>query len=174
MKSNLQIVIQGREISIPIQLTADQLNEIVLAMQSDERLTGWEKPERGSPCYYEDALGRVQKFTVDEPSEAQLELLYTKANCFSSETLAMNMARGDQLIRELRRFAISHRTKPLDYDEGYTIGYNYTDKCLEVGVSGNWMAFGDVIFESEELAREAMNVYAAELIWYFTEMRDTL
>ena len=174
MKSNLQIVIQGREISIPIQLTADQLNEIALAMQSDERLTGWEKPERGSPCYYEDALGRVQKFTVDEPSEAQLELLYTKANCFSSETLAMNMARGDQLIRELRRFAINHRTKSLDHDEGYTIGYNYTDRCLEVGVSGNWMAFGDVIFESEELAREAMNTYAAELIWYFTEMRDTL
>lgn len=174
MKSNLQIVIQGREISIPIQLTADQLNEIAMAMQSDERLTGWEKPEHGSPCYYEDALGRVQKFTVDEPSEAQLELLYTKANCFSSETLAMNMARGDQLIRELRRFAINRRTKSLDHDEGYTIGYNYTDKCLEVGVSGNWMAFGDVIFESEELAREAMNVYAAELIWYFTEMRDTL
>ena len=174
MKSNLQIVIQGREISIPIQLTADQLNEIALAMQADERLTGWEKPEHGSPCYYEDALGRVQKFTVDELSEAQLELLYTKANCFSSETLAMNMAHGDQLIRELRRFAISHRTKSLDHDEGYTIGYNYTDKCLEVGVSGNWMAFGDVIFESEELAREAMNIYAAELIWYFTEMKDML
>ena len=174
MKSNLQIVIQGREISIPIQLTADQLNEIAMAMQSDERLTGWEKPEHGSPCYYEDALGRVQKFTVDEPSEAQLELLHAKANCFSSETLAMNMARGDQLIRELRRFAINHRTKPLDHNEGYTIGYNYTDKCLEVGVSGNWMAFGDVIFESEALAREAINVYAAELIWYFTEMKDTL
>ena len=45
MKSNLQIVIQGREISIPIQLTTDQLNEIAMAMQSDERLTGWEKPE---------------------------------------------------------------------------------------------------------------------------------
>lgn len=174
MKSNLHIVIQGREITIPIQLTADQLNEIALAMQSDEHLTGWEKPERGSPCYYEDALGRVQKFTVDEPSEVQLELLYSKANCFSSEMLATDMARGDQLIRELRRFAISHRTKPIDRNNGYTIGYNHTDRCLEIGVSGNWVAFGDVIFESEELAREAMNIYASELIWYFTEMKDSL
>lgn len=174
MKSNLQIVVQGKEITIPIQLTADQLNEIALAMNSNEKLNGWEKPESGSPCYYEDALGRVQKFTVDDASEAQLELLYAKANCFSSEILATNMARGDQLIRELRRFAIEHRTKPLDHDNGYTIGYNHTSRCLEIGVSGNWITCGDVIFESEELAREAMNIYAAELIWYFTEMKDSL
>ena len=174
MKTNLQIIVQGREIIIPLQLSADQLNEISLAMSSDEHLNGWEKPEHGTHCYYEDALGRVQKFTVDEPSEAQLELLYSKANCFSSETVATNMARGDQLIRELRRFAINNRTRPLDHDKGYTIGYNHTDRCLEIGMSGNWVAFGDVIFESEELAREAMNRYASELIWYFTEMRDSL
>lgn len=172
MKTNLQIVINGKEISIPIQLTADQLNEISMAMQTEKHLTGWEKPEHGSPCYYEDALGRVQKFTVDNPSEAQLELLYNKANCFSSETLATNMARGDQLIREIRRFAVEHRTKPLDCDKCYTIGYNHTNKCLEIGASGNWIGFGDVIFESEELAQEAINLYASELIWYFTEMTD--
>ena len=172
MKTNLQIVINGKEISVPIQLTADQLNEISMAMQTEKHLTGWEKPEHGSPCYYEDALGRVQKFTVDNASEAQLELLYNKANCFSSETLATNMARGDQLIREIRRFAVEHRTKPLDCDKCYTIGYNYTNKCLEIGASGNWVAFGDIIFESEELAQEAINLYASELIWYFTEMTD--
>ena len=127
MKTNLQIVINGKEISIPIQLPADQLNEISMAMQTEKHLTGWEKPEHGSLCYYEDALGRVQKITVDNASEAQLELLYNKANCFSSETLATNMARGDQLIREIRRFAVEHRTKPLDSNRGYTIGYNYTN-----------------------------------------------
>lgn len=174
MKSNLQIVIQGREINIPIQLTAVQLNDIALAMQSDNPLNGWEKPKSGSPCYYEDALGRVQKIIVGDASQAQVDFLYSKANCFSSEILANNMARGDQLIRQLRRFAIDHRTKPLDRDKGYTIGYNYIDKCLEVGVSGNWIAFGDVIFESEELAREAIDTYYADLIWYFTEMKDTL
>ena len=174
MKTNLQIIIQGREITIPLQLSADQINEISLAMSSNEHLNGWEKPESGAPCYYEDALGRVQKITADEPSEAQLELLYSKANCFSSETLATDMARGDQLIRELRRFAINNRTKPLDHNKGYTIGYDYKGKCLEVGVSGNWMGFGEIIFESEELAREAINKYASELTWYFTEKRDSL
>ena len=172
MITNLQIIVGGQEIKIPITLTQEQIAELSAAMVSDKPRTGWEKPQDGEPCYYEDALGRVQKFTVDELGKAQLDLLYEKANCYSSEILAMNMARGDQLIRELRRFAIERRTKPLDRDQSYTIGYNYTDKCLEVGVSGNWFAFGDVIFESEELAREAMNIYAGELIWYFTEMID--
>ena len=172
MITNLQIIVGGQEIKIPITLTQEQIAELSAAMSSDKPRTGWEKPQGGEPCYYEDALGRVQKFTVDELGQAQLDLLYEKANCYSSEILATNMARGDQLIRELRRFAIERRTKPLDRDRGYTIGYNYTNKCLEVGVSGNWFAFGDVIFESEELAREAMNIYAGELIWYFTEMID--
>lgn len=174
MKSNLHIIIQGKEITIPVHLTADQLNEIALAMQTDEKFTGWEKPEHGAQCYYEDALGRVQTTEVDEASQMQVDLLYTKANCFSSKTVATNMSRGDQLIRELRRFAINHRTKPIDRNNGYTIGYNYTDRCLEIGMSGNWAAFGDVIFETEELAREAINVYASELVWYFTEMKDSL
>ena len=40
MKTNLQIVVNGKEISIPIQLTADQLNEISIAMQTEKHLTG--------------------------------------------------------------------------------------------------------------------------------------
>ena len=48
MKTNLQIVINGKEISIPIQLTADQLNEISMAMQTEKHLTGWEKPTKNS------------------------------------------------------------------------------------------------------------------------------
>lgn len=174
MRSNLQLFINGKEVNIPLELSKEQMAQIAAAVTIDEPQTGWEKPESGDTCFYEDALGRVQKFAVEEPNFAQRDLLYEKANCFVSETLALNMSRGDRLIRELRRFAITHRTKPLDHDEGYTIGYNHIDRCLEIGMSGNWVAFGDVIFESEELAREAMNIYASELIWYFTEMRDTL
>lgn len=174
MRANLQISIYGREIDIPIELTTDQINSICAAATSNTRVTGWEKPEEGMSAYYENALGQVQSFEINDSSKAQLETLYVGANCFSNETLANNMARGDRLIRELRRFAIKHRTKPVDHEVGYTIGYNHTNNCLEIGVSGNWTAFGDVIFETEALAREAMNIYASELIWYFTELRDTL
>jgi hypothetical protein len=52
---------------------------------------------------------------------------------------------------------------------GYTITYNYTMNCLEIGATGSWLAIGDVVFDTEEIARKAMNLYASELIWYFTE-----
>lgn len=173
MITNLQIIVGGQEIKIPITLTQEQIAELSAAMISDKPRTGWEKPEEGEPCYYEDALGRVQKFTVDEPSMAQLNLLHEKANCYSSEFVANEIARGDALIRALRRFSIEKRKEPIDrFKGGYTITYNYIDQCLECGVTGNWYALGDVVFDTEENAREAMNLYAEELIWYFTEMCD--
>lgn len=173
MVTNLQIIVGGQEIKIPITLTQEQIAELSAAMVSDKPRTGWEKPQDEEPCYYEDALGRVQKFTVDELGKAQLDLLYEKANCYSSEFVANEMARGDALIRNLRRFAVEKRKEPINRLEGgYTITYNYIDQCLEYGVTGNWFALGDVVFDSEETVREAMNLYAEELIWYFTEMTD--
>jgi hypothetical protein len=54
-------------------------------------------------------------------------------------------------------------------DGGYTITYNYELGCLEIGATGNWLALGDMVFDTEEIARKAMNKYASDLIWYFTE-----
>lgn len=173
MITNLQIIVGGQEIKIPITLTQEQIAELSAAMVSDKPRTGWEKPQDEEPCYYVDALGRVQKFTVDELGKAQLDLLYEKANCYSSEFVANEIARGDTLIRNLRRFAVEKRKEPINRLEGgYTIAYNYVDQCLEYGANGNWFTLGDVVFDSEETVREAMNLYAEELIWYFTEMID--
>lgn len=173
MTTNLQIIVGGQEIKIPVTFTEEQLAALAVAMKSNKPVTGWEKPEDGMACYYEDALGRVQKFTVDELGQAQLDLLYEKANCYTSEFVAEQMARGDTLVRNLRRFAIEKRKEPINRLEGgYTITYNYVDHCLEYGVTGNWLALGDVVFDSEETVKEAMSLYAEELIWYFTEMMD--
>ena len=32
------------------------------------------------------------------------------------------------------------------------------------------LSFGDILFETEDAARSAINENAEELIWYFTEM----
>jgi hypothetical protein len=45
---------------------------------------------------------------------------------------------------------------------------------LEIGATGNWLALGDVVFDTEEIARQAMNKYAVELIWYFTEGKASM
>ena len=176
MISKLVLSMEGKELNIPVELTEAQIRRIFLAAQSDEKMHGWEKPEEGDHFFYEDGLNRVQSGIVNNNSKAQVEMLYEAANCYSSEIIAQNMARGDILIRNLRRFAAETRTNAVAFYEngGYTITYNYQDSCLEIGMTGPWMALGDIIFETEELAREAINKNAEELIWYFTEMKDRL
>lgn len=175
MKSHLVVPINGKEVHIPIQLTDEQLKHIGASV-SKEKITGWEFPKEGETAYYQDAVARVQNVEVIDKNNLQIQMLYEHANCYSSELLAENIARGDLLIRELRRFSIQHCDIPIDFKGkgGYTITYNYQDHCLECGVTGNWKALGDIVFDTEEHARMAMNKYSKELIWYFTEMINTL
>ena len=176
MKTNLQIFIQGQEINIPIELDADQMNEIALALNSNNHITGWEQPEDGAPCYYIDALCRVQRVISNEHSKNQIDLLYSEANCYLSENVASAIARAERLIRKLRRESIQRRKhqNDLSNEGGYTISYNYINNCLELGVTGNWLSVGEIVFDSEESAREVMNIYAEELTWYFTQRKETI
>lgn len=172
MIGNLQFVINGQEINLSIDLSREQLEQICEAAQSDVRRTGWEKGECGQDHFYNDALCRTQTVKLNESSAEQINLLYERANCYTSRKIAEDMARTDNLLRALRRYAVEHRT---ENDRcGFTITYNYLDNCLEIGATGHWMALGDIVFDTEEAAREAMNLYASELIWYFTEMQDCL
>lgn len=178
MIGKLQLIINGKEVVVPLDLSPDLVNQIYAAKTADHPLTGWEAPEADSefPYYYEDALGRIQTLESNEDTRAQLDLLYSKANCFANKAIAKDLARGDLLLRQLRRFSVINRKNPIDYEMGggWTITYNYQDNCLECGVTGNWKALGDVVFDTEETARQAINEYAEELIWYFTQMRESL
>lgn len=176
MINNLTLSFDGKEIKIPIDFTDAQIKSIYDMIRADTKITGWERPEMGNCFFYEDALNRVQCMIVNENSETQKDILYEAANCYSSELVAKTMSRGDALTRKLRRFAAENRSAPVAFykDGAYTITYNYEDNCLEIGMTGHWMALGDILFETEELAREAIELYHDELIWYFTEMKDRL
>ena len=106
---------------------------------------------------------------TEETLEFALKL-YENDNFFSTYETAHNTIRADNVFRRLRHYAISHRASDTTMAEGgYTITYNYELDCLEIGATGNWLAIGDVVFDTEEIARKAMNKYATDLIWYFTE-----
>ena len=170
MKSKLQLVINGRPVYIPVNLTDEQLQAIINAASPSEELTGWEEPRIGGKGYYEDKFNSVQSFDVTEDTLEFANELYDNDNFFSTEELAKVVVRADNVLRRLRHYAISHRSLNNSMaDGGFTITYNYQLECLEIGATGNWLAIGDVVFETEEIARKAMNKYATELIWYFTE-----
>lgn len=173
MNINLKFELDGRKFSIPVEISEEEIGKLNAYVEAEAEKNGWEKPEDGHIYYYEDALCRVQSIRMNTSSAAQLNILYEKANCYSSEKLAEDLARGDALIRQLRRLAAEQRSKPVDFKVGgYTITYNYQDNCLECGITGPWAAVGDILFETEEQAQYAIATYADELIWYFTEMKD--
>lgn len=170
MKSKLQLIINGRPVLIPVQLSEEQLRQLTSAINVDEVLSGWEEPKVGQIGYYENEFNDVQSFEITEETLDFAQRLYENDNFFSTRETAENTVRADNVLRRLRHFAVSHRaTDHTMADGGYTITYNYELGCLEIGATGNWLALGDTVFDTEEIARKAMNKYAADLIWYFTE-----
>jgi hypothetical protein len=120
--------------------------------------------------YYEDKFNNVEEFEVTEENMEFAQKLYENDNFFSTRETAENTVRADNVCRMLRHYAINHRSPEANMaDGGYTITYNYEQECLEIGATGNWLGIGDVVFETEEVARKAMRKYATELAWYFTE-----
>ena len=175
MKSKLQLMIKGRPVLIPIEISEEQLRQITNAVNLDDYMTGWEEPQVGQTGYYEDRFNEVASFEVTEDSWELAQKLYENDNFFSTEETALNTVRADNVLRRLRHYAISHRATDTNMAEGgYTITYNYQLECLEIGATGNWLALGDVVFDTEDIARKAMNKYATELIWYFTEAKASM
>ena len=170
MKSKLQLMINGKPVLIPIQLSEEQIRQLTAAVNLDEVLTGWEEPKIGQKGYYEDEFNNVAEFDIDETTIDFAQKLYENDNFYSTRETAENTVRADNVLRRLRHYAISHRASDVTMaDGGYTITYNYDAECLEIGATGNWLALGDMVFDTEEIARKAMNKYTSDLIWYFTE-----
>lgn len=170
MKSKLQLMINGKPVLIPIELSEDQIRQLTAAINLEEILTGWEEPKIGQKGYYEDEFNNVAEFDIDEVTIDFAQKLYENDNFYSTRETAENTVRADNVLRRLRHYAISHRaTDTVMADGGYTITYNYDSQCLEIGATGSWLALGDMVFDTEEIARKAMNKYATDLIWYFTE-----
>ena len=175
MKSKIQLMIKGQPVYIPIDLTEEQIRQLVSIANLDDTMTGWEEPKIGNKGYYEDEFNNVAEFDIDEDTIGFAQKLYENDNFYSTRETAENIVRADNVLRRLRHYAISHRTKDVTMaDGGYTITYNYEADCLEIGATGNWLALGDMVFDTEEAARKAMNKYASELIWYFTQGKSTM
>lgn len=175
MKAKLQLTVKGKPILIPIHLSEQQLKELTASMNLEDLASGWEEPQIGQIGYFENEFNEVSEFEITEETIDFANRLYENDNFFSSKETAENTVRADNVLRRLRHYAISHRATDLTMaDGGYTIGYNYHDQCLEIGATGQWLTLGDMVFDTEEIARKAMNKYASDLIWYFTEAKASM
>lgn len=166
-----KLLIDGKEIEVNIS------EEEYKKLQSPkEKKTGYERVTEYNTYYYVAAKGVVE-FAVDE-RDCFDDAYYEVANYYSSEIVAKNNARADKLMRQLRRFSVENRENEINWnnteDIKFYIIYEQANSHLRAVKGALLQPFGGVYFDSEELARTAIDKFHDELIWYFTEYNDSL
>ena len=166
-----KLIIEGKEIEIEIS------EEECKKLQSPkEKKTGYERVTESNIYFYTHSSGYVETGTEDYYSVDNE--YYESANYYSDKPVAENNTRADKLMRQLRRFSVEHRERGVNFNDIHTkkfcIYYDYRNNELETDFLFSEKAFGTIYFDSEETANAAIDEFRDELIWYFTEYKDSL
>lgn len=163
-----KLIVEGKE--FPIEISDPELQKLLVPPKK----TGYERVELDNTYYYDDCNGSVCN-EIEERHNCD-NISYDGANYYSDKTVAKNNARADKLMRQLRRFAVEHKEDKLDWSNldqcKYYIWYNGHE--LDVDFNKKYKTCGVVYFDSSKNARSAIKVFHDELIWYFTEYKDSL
>lgn len=162
-----KLIVEGKE--FPIEIQDSELQKLL----APQKKTGYERVESGEEFWCVDFTGgiRVAHEGCNGPSFTE-NGIYKCANYYSDISVDQNNARADKLMRQLRRFAVELRNGGLDYDCGvYTIHW---DGKLITTIRQYGKDFGNIPFDSCNTCNLAIQTFHDELIWYFTEYKDSL
>ncbi len=164
-----KLVVDGKE--FPIEIQDHELQKLLAS-----RKTGYERVDESQKYWYQASSGNVErKSDMRDNVDA---MYYSNANYYSDEIVARNNARADNLMRQLRRFAVEHRKKNIDWDgkeqKKYSIYYDYSKHEIMVDQNTYYRYHGIIYFDSVQIAQLAIDTFHDELVWYFTEYKDSL
>lgn len=138
--------------------------------------TGYERVEKDETYWYVGATQNVYRST--EKFTGSSTELYDHANYYSDKTVPENNARADKLMRQLRRFSVEHREKELDWNNfdinKYRIVFDWKAKTLIVERNVFCEVYGAIYFDSTKTTELAIDTFKDELLWFFTEYKDSL
>ena len=163
-----KLIIENKEIEVEIS------EEEYKKLQPSE--TGYERVPESDIYFYANTKGDVE--TACEDCYDIDDEYYESANYYSDKTVAENNARAYKLMRQLRRFSVEHRECGVNLNDTntkkYCIYYDYGNNTLGAAFTLCAKTFGTIRFDSEETAQAAIDEFHDELIWYFTEYKDSL
>ena len=163
-----KLIIEGKEIEIEIS------EEEYKKLQPSE--TGYERVSKSGDYFHESGKGDVES-EIEECYNIDNEY-YESANYYSDKTVAKNNARADKLMRQLRRFSVEHRKYKTNFNSinarRFYIIYQCEINEIKPYHTSYAIYFGAIYFDSEESAQAAIDEFHDELIWYFTEYKDSL
>lgn len=157
-----KLVVEGKEFDI--EILDPKLQELI----APKMKTGYERVKENN--YYWIVDPHSQVYCLTECDDVDDENLYNLANYYESEVVAGRNARADTLMRQLRRFAVENRTKDNPNEKFYI--YYMKQVGLQVARSDN--KYMGPWFDTLHAAAQAIEVFKDELIWYFTEYKDSL
>lgn len=163
----ITITINGK----PVQATVDDaVIREAMGEKKPEKKTGYERRERGN--YYFQATGGA----VETDNEIELPVdrrRYQAGNYYASQKVAVNNARADNLMRNLRRFAAEHGGcgKPAIASCAPSKGFDWyiIYECGNIHSKRGFPGAGAICFKDSATAETAIDAFRDELTWYFTE-----
>ena len=163
-----KLIIEGKEIEI--EISEEEYKKLYLSE------TGYERVSKLDIYFYANSKGDVE--TACEDCYEVDDEYYESANYYSDRTVAENNVRADKLMRQLRRFSVEHRENGINLNDMNTkkffVTYNYENNEIQPGYTLQVKAFGTICFDSREATQAAIDEFYDELIWYFTEYKDSL
>lgn len=165
--------------SIQLNIADEEYNKLFPAIKK----TGYERVKEYETYYV--TCSDMGCSPMTESYDGLPNYFYINANYYSNKTVAENNARADKLMRQLRRFAVEHRKKPIDWTspianlhEKWEIMYSCPrdaeHKLFVTSLMNMTKGFGRIYFDELSTAELAIKTFKDELLWYFTEYKDSL
>lgn len=157
-----KLIVEDKE--FPIEIQDPELQKLLVPPKK----TGYERVGNDDHFFCEYGGQAVRIKSCDDSDKS----LYTSANYYSNEIVAKNNTRADKLMRQLRRFAVEHRENN-NPTERYSIYYVKNPGILQLRRDETF-CFCAPWFDSQHTGAQAIEAFKDELIWYFTEYKDSL
>ena len=166
-----KLIVEGKE--FPIEIQDPELQKLL----TQQKKTGYERVDDEQIYWVQNMIGGICWANESICFTGNNEY-YNSANYYSDDTIAKNNARADKLMRQLRRFAVKHRKYEIDWTNGQISKYyicvkNATNEIV-YNCAYTVQGFNTIYFDTKETAELAINTFYNELVWYFTEYKDSL
>ena len=166
-----KLIVEDKE--FPIEIQDPELQKLL----TPKKKTGYERVDDEQIYWVQNMIGGICWANESICFTGNNEY-YNSANYYSDDTIAKNNARADILMRQLRRFAVEHRKKNIDWNSKeqtkYNIYYDYSKHEIMVDQNIYYRYYGIIYFDSAKIAQLAIETFHDEIVWYFTDYKDSL
>lgn len=129
------------------------------------------KPEKDEIYYYLYSYGKIEEDTWDNINEDRIR--YAIGNCFKTKEEAEFALERQKVIMELKRFALEHNEKEIDWSDGKPKWLIYSNRNHVGFKYVNLLKENNIYFTSEKITQAAIKEIGEErLKKYYFEVKE--